>query len=379
MNNRFWFNEETYDFWPIYETIKKFYPLAGDHGDEDDYRDESPETLLRGNTIYESVYSRSHYSAKWKEFKKYLQKEVSKKIETSHFLSFPCFEGRLVLEQKACKDVKWTKELHFSICLLGPYYTIIGLDKTQIKLERERIFSENQEPKWQNFSRAQAITVSPVFEYKEAFLLLQQKISSWFEGYKFVPYRINMMKVDGLFSEVNSANESLKGTVFSALFNSTVEIDARVRGDEAYGYQEWRKVVEPTEEEHRNLNQLEASKLKSRAQVGLAETSLHKLWKYKELIRLSPVSGALISIPTFCLLDFSDPEVLLLTEEGNDLPQSSKYELVGSEIKLTSVTHFWFKVSMLSERELKLIFHLDFGAGEKRIKGDIAELVFELY
>ncbi|WP_210488016.1 hypothetical protein [Rufibacter aurantiacus] len=378
MKRRFWFNDETYDFKPLYEAIKKYYPLGAIH-DAEDYQDDSSESLLRYDTIHKGVYTRSHYSAKWREVKKYLQKEVSKKIKTNHFLPDPCFQGSLLLDQKGVDGLKWTKELHFSICLLGPFYTIFGLDSTEISLEREKMFSEDQEPKWQRFSRAHAVTVSPVFEYKEAFLLLQEKISNWFEGYKFVPYNINMMEIDGLATEVYQKNKSLTGTVYSALFSSYIELDAPIRGDDRYGYQEWRKPVTLTDEDLRKQQQLEASKLKSKEQAGSKEVSLHKLWKYKELIKLPQLTRAFISIPTYSLLDFTEPGLLLFTTEKTDIPQATKYEVVGEEIRLDSVNHYWFKIAFISERDLRLIFHINLEAGEKKIKGDLVELVFERY
>ncbi|QHL87554.1 hypothetical protein GU926_08930 [Nibribacter ruber] len=309
MDNSFSFNEDKYDFSSILSTIEKHYYLEkGEEEDDALLADEKAHNLEC--LIYDSVFNPKNYKLKWGEFEKHLRQEFGKKIHLLAYRNDPSFQGYISLSNQKGKNFRWTKELRFYISLLGPYYTIFGLDMTQITLERASTWGEPEGVKCQTFSSFQAITVSPEFEYRETFLLLKQKIAGWFPDYKFVPYEINREQIAGVKVDPDRIDDRIKSSVHNALFGSLIDIEIPIRGDVEYGYHEWLREKVPSEEELENVKLLEVHLSQNRTEGNLSTTSLYKVWKFKALSELPDSSqknfGGMISFPSFEILDFTD-------------------------------------------------------------------------
>lgn len=153
---------------------------------------------------------------------------------------YPCYSGFITLKKENFKNLTYTKELHFFISLLGPYYTILGIDRSEVELEevlpdlngsekiRDRVYNANQ-----------VITVSPHQEYKELFLILQNKILDYFPSLKYIPYEINRKKIKGISLVYPDCEAKVKGSVFSALFRPDDSFNSKTRGDTFFGFDEW--------------------------------------------------------------------------------------------------------------------------------------------
>lgn len=242
METDFSFNPEQYDFWSVYETMKKYYPLGiKDPGGIDCLFDQYPGQEAMREIIGENLVEQKNYRERWTKFKNTLKGNLKKPVQSTSILFAPCFSGLVLLKHKKDTEAIHRKELHFAVSLLGPFYTIFGMDSTTILLEREdkpRELFEGEDAR-QYFEAVHAVTVSPYKEYEAPFLRLQQNITERFEGYKFVPYAINVMKLEGLHISYSSYGDNTDGTIYKALFNHLLDTEVMVRGDSYYGCDEW--------------------------------------------------------------------------------------------------------------------------------------------
>jgi hypothetical protein len=120
-----------------------------------------------------------------------------------------------------------TKELHFFLSLVGPYYTIIGTDINVVKTEGRNLRSTNY------------LVVSPENEFAETFCLLCNKIENRFEGFRFIPFELCTQTIDGL--DVYYSDENLN-TVFHALFNDHIDMTTQnTIGNEYFKSEDWIK------------------------------------------------------------------------------------------------------------------------------------------
>jgi hypothetical protein len=123
-------------------------------------------------------------------------------------------------------DLTRTKELHFFVSLVGPFYTIVGQDNNAIKIDDIR-----------SCRSTNYLIVSPEKEFAETFKFLCDKIEPRFKGYRFVPFEICQQTIDGL--EVRYTEKNLN-SIFHALFNDHIDLlDWRKVGNEYFKSEDW--------------------------------------------------------------------------------------------------------------------------------------------
>jgi hypothetical protein len=133
----------------------------------------------------------------------------------------------VLLEQTFLDSLTRTKELHFFVSLVGPFYTIIGEDVSAVKIEERHYRSTSY------------LVVSPEGEFADTFRLLCDKIENRFKSYRFIPFELCKQTIDGL--DVDYTDEHLN-KVFYALFNNHIELDIwRTIGESYYKSEDWIK------------------------------------------------------------------------------------------------------------------------------------------
>lgn len=222
------------DYSPIYETLKEFYPLDNNISPNEikDF-----EGLNKINQLIDNNFiNRKNYKEIWGKLKSQLKKVLNEQINEINTLSEPCYTGYIVIQKQTINNITHQKELHFFISLLGPYFTIIGIDKCNLTLEEEmrsqlkfdRVFSSNL-----------ALTVSPYLEFETQFLKLQNSIKNHYPELKFIPYSINNKKLEGISLIHTNSDFQTKDTIFSGLFKPENYFNASIRGNINYGQEDW--------------------------------------------------------------------------------------------------------------------------------------------
>ncbi|WP_422350308.1 hypothetical protein [Flagellimonas sp.] len=235
MTNTFDFDFEAYDFWPLYQTIQKFYPIGilknygeGIHREYEGYK--ALERLL-----VENIHDEKTWKSNWVSFTKKLGSELEKKTFGTTYGQAPSYSAYLILDWKKDGNRSNYKELHFSVSLLGNYFQIYGIEKTQLSYEDEVMPYQVENVK--------EVIVSPIDDFKNHFEAVEEKIKKQFKGYRLVPFYIGQSRIQGL--EVYHLDKE-NCTVNMALFNDFMGygdqiVDVELRGDMDYGMDGWKK------------------------------------------------------------------------------------------------------------------------------------------
>jgi hypothetical protein len=219
------------DFYgPIFEVIQKYYPI-GIKSESPAYQ-EYPGQIELSKIVIDNIHNKKNFKLRWKDFERQSGKELKKQIVGETYITRPSFSASLILKRFSHDELMHNKSLHFSVSLLGPYFTIYGIDETVIKdeLDGHNLY----------YGAKNVVTVSPYKEYEFYFNELKSKIEDKFQGYKFIPFSLHSMFIEGLF---DSLYDSKEATIYEALFDDALNgyDTIRMRGDSSYGYSEWVK------------------------------------------------------------------------------------------------------------------------------------------
>jgi hypothetical protein len=218
----FSFNSSKYNFWPIYETIKKYYPIGISKINSKFYN--SYQGLVEFNSIiHDNLIDQNKFKSSWKLFDDIIEEKLKiKPVGTSGFS--PSFSSFVEIENFNSDKLTRVKRVHYLISLLGPYYTIIGDDLSNINVGGENKFVTNY------------MVISPFNEFTDAFNNLATEIENRFNNYRFVPFFILNQTINSL--EVPHC-DSNPCSVFAALFNNQFDLDLTSFGDQQFKEESW--------------------------------------------------------------------------------------------------------------------------------------------
>ena len=221
-----YFNHKKFDFWKVYDSIKRFYPI-GIKKDESKMYFSYPGLEELSAIVVDNIHNDNHFKERWNLFTKEIEAEINKEVIGTTYGQAPSFSSFVQLDKTCYDDLTRTKELHFFVSLVGPWYTIIGVDVNEVKSEERNYRSTNY------------LVVSPENEFTEAFGMLCNKIEKRFEGFRFIPFNLCTQTIDGL--EVRYTHEN-RNAVFHALFNDHIDLTTRnIIGNDFYKSEDWIK------------------------------------------------------------------------------------------------------------------------------------------
>lgn len=229
MKEYFSFDTEAYDYWPIIDTIKKYYPLGIEKDDPmSSIKDPSRKKLEE--IIIKNIHEKSGLWAIYDNLHTDIVTDLNKEFIGTTYGQSPSFSGEVVLNKFENENVWYRKKLCFAISLIGHFYTIYGIDETAIKYPERKNYS---------YYKINAVTTSPFEEFEIPFLYLQKKIEEKWQEYRLVPFYINKMYVRGLSVPQIQLDEN---TIYHAPFNHLLfymDFNISKRGNESYGYESW--------------------------------------------------------------------------------------------------------------------------------------------
>src|SRR5690606_20719602 len=226
---------------------------------------------------------------------------------------------------------------------LGPFFSIHAVDSSTALLEIESSLPEFNKG---NFAATNAITISPVFEYREAFVKLEDELRAFFPGYLFVPYKIGMSTIMNISVADELRDPRTLDTVYEALFGLGAVHDCLTRGDQYYGMNDW---IKP-------LNNKENALIDNVSQhitAATTENTIHKLWKLQESKRLetSMISGNLMfGMGLFDVIDLTDTSKFVMISNERGAPSSGEYKIRNKVIEINA--NFSLRIVELSKTTL---------------------------
>ena len=223
----FQFNTEKFDFWPIYDDIKRFYPIGIEKDERWGMYLAYPGLQKLTEVILENIYNESNYSSRWESFTSEIESITTKEIIGTTYGQAPCFSACLVLDKICVDGVIREKQIQFFVSLIGAFYSVIGQEIVSVRSDTEA------------YRATGYLVVSPEKEFKEVFNLLCDKIEARFKGFRFIPFEISRQTIDGL--DAKYSHKKLN-SIFHALFNDHIDLNTKlVVGDGYYKCEAWIK------------------------------------------------------------------------------------------------------------------------------------------
>jgi hypothetical protein len=221
------FNSDKFDFWTIYEAIKRFYPIGVKRDDLKMYLS-YPGLKELEDIVGDNIHNDNHFNERWNNFTKDIENEIGKEIIGTTYGQAPSFSSYVLLDKVSLDDFTRTKELHFFVSLVGPFYTIVGQDNNAVQIDEHR-----------SYRSTSYLVVSPEKEFADTFKLLCEKIETRFKGFRFVPFEICQQTIEGL--SVCYTDENLN-SVFHALFNNHIDLTIWQKlGNDYFKSEDWTK------------------------------------------------------------------------------------------------------------------------------------------
>ena len=358
------------DFTLISHTIKKYFPVDKPKRLTSKTVASSPGYKKIGKIVNEEFLNQKAYRDKWGKLTSHLKKVFKRPVHGHPNLAGGegCgFFGEVIIEEDKEPDFIRQKSLRFYVSILGPFFSIHGVDSSIALLEIESIVKDFNKG---NFAATHAITISPVFEYQEAFNKLEEELRFFLPAYLFVPYDVGMSTLKNISVADELRDPRSLGTIYEALFGLGAVHNCFTRGDRYYGMNDW---VKPLSEHEKLLIDL----ISEHIIAAPEETTVHKVWKLQESKRLETfkVSGnVMFGMDLFDVIDLTDKSKLISMSKKRGAPSSGKYTIKNEVIEINP--NYSLRILDLSKDTLTLHLILNFETKDVSIKGEALELKF---
>ncbi|MCD9017141.1 hypothetical protein [Parachryseolinea silvisoli] len=358
---------QDHDFTLISDTVKEYFPTGKSTRLTPETVVSSPGYEKIGKICQEEFLDKKAYRDKWGKLTSHLKKVFKTSVRGYPDLASGGFFGEVIIEEDKSPDFIREKSLHFYVSTIGPFFSIYAVDSSIALLEIDFHMVEYRKG---NFEAIHAITLSPVFEYREVFLKLESELRAFFLGYLFVPYQIGMSTIKNISVADELRDPRALDTVYEALFGYGAVRDCLTRGDGYYGMNDWIK----------SLNKKEKSLVdvvSKNIAAAPTDITIHKVWKLQESKRLDTfgISGNLMfGMNLFDIIDLSDKSTVIMTSSKSGTPGSTKYKIEDNVIKIAS--NYSLRIVSLSQDTLTLNLILDFDSDDVSLKGEVLEMRF---
>lgn len=219
------FNDKRFDFWPVYYAIRNIYPIGIERNEVDLFLKFAGKQELE-DLIVDNIHNETNFHSRWETFEARLAEATGKQVTGTTYGQAPSFSANIELETIELPDRTIFKEVYFAVSLIGPFYTVLGRDRSLVRLSEHRFYGGT------NY-----LVVSPEDEYRTLFELVCLNIEQQFKGYRFVPFEILTQRLKGL--SVYYSDEPAD-KIFDALFNQQVDLSAQYIGDTFHKYSDWK-------------------------------------------------------------------------------------------------------------------------------------------
>jgi hypothetical protein len=357
-----------HDLTLISDAIKEYFPVDKPKRLTSKTVASSPGFKKIGKIVNKEFLDEKAYRDKWGKLTSRLKKVFKKPVHGHPDLSGGGFSGEVIIEEDKKTDFIRQKTLRFYVSLLGPFFSIHGVDSSIALLEIDSGVSDFNRG---NFAATHAITISPVFEYREVFNKLENELRSFFPGYLFVPYDVGMSTMKNISVADELRDSRSLDTIYEALFGLGAVHSCLTRGDEAYGMKDW---VKPLNKKEKSLIDL----ISKHIVAAPNETTVHKVWKLQESKRLDTfkVSGNLMfGMDLFDVIDLTDKSKLIMMSKGRGAPSSGKYVIKNEVIEINP--NCSLRIVDVNKVILTLILILNVESKDISIMGEALEMKFK--
>lgn len=357
-----------HDFALISDTIKEFFPVDKPKRLASKTVSSSRGWKKMGKIVDKEFLDEKAYRDKWGKLTSDLKKIFKKPVHGYPDLAGGGFVGEVIIEEEKKPDFIRQKSLRFYVSILGPFFSIHGVDSSTAILEIESRLEKFNKG---NFAATHAITVSPAFEYQAAFKQLEDELRAFFPGYLFVPYDIGMSTIKNISIADELRDIRSMDTLYEALFGRAAVHECLTRGDRRHGMIDWIKPLDKTEKSLIDL-------ISEHIVTASTDTTIHKVWKFQESKRLDTFTesgNVTFGMNLFDVIDLSDKSnIIVISEKEHGTPSSSTYKIIDNVIMFSETISF--KIINVTRDTLTLHLVIDFVHNNVSAKGAAIEMKF---
>lgn len=220
-----------YDFWPIYDHLKRYFPLGLTHEEPTDLKAYPGYQELEARVV-ETFKDGGFYQTDWMAFEAEVEAVAAHVVRGTTYGQAPSFSAVLNLSTTDSGECRVAKGLFFAVSLVGPFYTVMGHDTVIYPLDAHTVVRQTA-----------YLTVSPFGAYEPVFDLVCAAIERRFAGHRFIPFMIARLPLTGLYIP---GKEGASHPLFYGLFNDHLDIQTRTVGDSGYKHGDWLRPTPPS-------------------------------------------------------------------------------------------------------------------------------------
>jgi hypothetical protein len=357
-----------HDFTLIENAIKEYYPIDQAERLTSDTIQAWPGFKKRGALANSEFFDGKAFDKKWGKLVSHLKKNLKRPVIAYPDLTGPSLYGEVLLTENKAPDFLRQQSLCFHISLLGPFFSIYGMDKSTAILPIHSMMEGIQK---RHFTTTHVLTTSPIFEYQEVFTALENEIKAYLPTFRFVPYTIGMSTMRNISVEDEMRDFRYMDTIYEGLFGNLSVHECDTRGDEDYGIEDWIRRLDEKEKSMMGL-------ISQHISYASTEITIHKVWKLKESKQLDTFtkSGNLMfGMETFEMIDLTDKLEAILIFRGREAPSCTNYNVRDNIIEINP-NYFSLRIVDLTRDSLTLHLTLNIEDQKVLLKGEILEMKF---
>jgi hypothetical protein len=361
-----------HDFTLISDVIKEYFPVDKPKRLTSKTVASSPGFKKVSKLVNSEYLDENAYRDKWEKLTSHLESVFKKPVHGHPDLmggGSGGFSGSVVLTEDNQPDFIRRKCLQFYISIIGPFFSIQGIDSSTALLPMESRFREINNGKGY-YAATHAVTISPEFEYQDTFNTLENELRAYFPGYRFVPYQVGMSTIKNISIADELRDLRSMDTIYEAIFGRAAVHECAMRGDTRYGMNDWFKPFNTKE-------QLLIDSISQHMIDSPSDITVHKVWELQESKRLETfkVSGNLMfGMDLFDVIDLTDESKVIMVSQKSGTPGSAKYKIKNNVIEFTP--YYSFRIADLSKEALTLHLILNIENKNVSIKGEALEMKF---
>ena len=110
------FNNDKFEYWEVYESIKRYYPIGVKRVKNGLY-DSYPGIKELETLIADNVHDERHFQDRWELFTKELAAEIHKEIIGTTYPHAPSFSSFVLLDETSLNNLTRAKQIYFPALL----------------------------------------------------------------------------------------------------------------------------------------------------------------------------------------------------------------------------------------------------------------------
>jgi hypothetical protein len=210
----------------LFETIRRHFPIGVLRRNEEDKMlyQAYPGLKLYSQSIQHSIHDSSVFEGVWQSLETELESIVGLPVVGTTYGQAPCYSSSIKVRQEQLGSLVRHFDIHIFVSVIGPYFTVIGKDWSEISFEENLLRPTN------------FYSISPCGRDARLFNTTVDLLKVKFPVYRFIPHCLYSLPVPEFQVPYSDEEENI---VFNGVFNQEFRPRSLIVGDSYFGHEEW--------------------------------------------------------------------------------------------------------------------------------------------